>query len=237
MSYSLVAGILQETLGLDHTPVGVAVVDTAPASIRAPEKRALSACTFWLEAEKETFFATAEDHAGCAVGAHVMGLPLSPKTSADLGGTIALMSSIDYLGENEVGNIPQIQKTGGGVVYGPLADFPLVPDCALVWATPAQAMVLSEALGTIRWNAAGSDVQRVFGRPGCGALARTINTGNSSLSLGCIGMRTFTEVAPALALVVIPGDILAGLAGKLRQSAESNGQMLVQYQAKKHAGG
>jgi uncharacterized protein (DUF169 family) len=235
MSYQSLATTLRNTLDLAHAPIALAIVDAPPAGVRAPGKRALSACSFWREAEAESFFASAEDHAGCAVGAHVMGFPLSAATAEELGGAITLMASVDYLDPNEVGGIPQVAKPGAGVVYGPLAEFPLAADCVLVWVTPAQAMLLTEALETTRWNAATEVGQRVFGRPGCGALARTVNTGDNSISLGCIGMRSFTEIAPALAFVTIPGVQLAALAEKLGQTAESNRQMLGHYQAKIHA--
>lgn len=222
-------------LGLAHRPVAVAFADHAPAGIRVVSIPAVSSCAFWRRAEQEVFYATAEAHRGCAVGAHVMGLPLSAETREELGGSVALMSGLGYLRGDEVANIPQVRAAGAGVIYGPLADFPLQADCVLVWVEPAQAMLLSEALQTTAWSASAPPRATLMGRPACGAMAQAINDGRESFSLGCAGMRAFTEVAPALALFVIPGEAIPGLSDRLAGSLASNEAMLEHYRAKKNA--
>lgn len=164
-----------------------------------------------------------------------MEFPLSAITKQELAGSVALMSEVGYLPSGEVANIPQVSKRGSGVVYGPLADFPLEADCAVVWVNPGQAMLLGEALRTTTWKEPQAETVTLFGRPACGALARTINTKRESFSLGCTGMRTFTEIAPALAFFVIPGRALSTLAEDLRNVVDSNKKMLAHYQVKKDA--
>lgn len=234
MSYREAAATLT-ALGLDHPPIALALVDAKPAGIAARASRVISTCGLWRAAEAELFFASAEDHAGCAVGAHVMGLPLSTTTQQELAAAAGLMSEVGYLPASEIGAIPQIRRAAAGIVYGPLADFPLTADCAVVWATPAQAMVLGEALRTTSWKGTEVETTTLFGRPACGAVARTVNAQSESLSLGCAGMRTFTEVAPALALFVIPGQVLPTLADALGRMMASNEQMLSYYRARKNA--
>ena len=234
MSYQKVASILCD-LGLEHPPVALAIVDHKPADIKVRVKRVVSSCSLWRRAEVELFFASAEDHSGCSVGAHVMGLPLSAVTKQELAASVTLMSEVGYLPGGEVANIPQVGKRGLGVVYGPLADFPLEADCAVVWVNPGQAMLLGEALRTTTWKEPQAEIAALFGRPACSALARTINTKRESFSLGCTGMRTFTEIAPALAFFVIPGRTLSTLAEDLSQVVDSNKKMLAHYQVKKDA--
>ena len=57
-----------------------------------------------------------------------------------------------------VANIPQLAKSGSGVVYGPLSRFPLEADCALVWANPSQAILLGETLLTTGWKSERSEM-------------------------------------------------------------------------------
>ena len=75
----------------------------------------------------------------------------------------------------------------------------------------------------------------VDSRPACGAVARAINTQSDSFSLGCAGMRTFTEVSPNVALFVIPGCNLVEMAEALSGIVDSNKDMLKHYQEKRNA--
>lgn len=234
MSYQEAAAALA-SLGLEHTPVALAMVDAKPTGVATRASRVISACALWRAAEVELFFATTDDHAGCAVGAHVMGMPLSETSQQELADAAALMSSVGYLPSDEIEDIPRVRKSVAGVVYGPLANFPLTADCAVVWTTPGQAMLLAEALHTTCWKRAQAESATLFGRPACSALARTLNGQTESLSLGCAGMRTFTEVAPALALFVVPGQALPTLAEDLGQTLASNRKMQHFYQARKDA--
>ncbi len=181
------------------------------------------------------FFAPAEAHGGCSVGAYVMGLPMSPAIQDGLAGALGMMAQASYLSEQEVSSIPRLRTESAGVVYGPLKDFAVEPDCVIVWASPAQAMLLNEALGTAQWNQQKDAGLKLLGRPACGAVAHTCNTNGASLSLGCSGMRLFTQIEPNLSLFVIPGSALAGLLQRLEQTVQSNNQMLVEYRQKKSA--
>lgn len=234
MSYAS-ASLSLHRLELCHAPVALALVESPPSGIATENAPAVSSCALWRRAESEVFFASTAAHGGCAVGAHVMGMPLSDTVRQELGAAIALMSAVGYLPEGEVANIPQVAKRAAGAVYGPLADFPLAADCAVVWVEPAQAMVLAEALHTTTWHALPANVAPLLGRPACGAVARAVNDARESFALGCAGMRTFTAIAPALALFVIPGAALDTLADALQRSLASNAAMLDHYQARQDA--
>ena len=77
-------------------------------------------------------------------------------------------------------------------------EFPGEPDVVLMWLSPEQAMLYNEAGGSATWSA--EMASNLFGRPTCAALPAAINQSRPTMSLGCIGMRTFTG-APADAMV------------------------------------
>jgi uncharacterized protein (DUF169 family) len=232
MSYNELSILLCDSVGLEHAPVALAFVDRQPDGVSVASKLVPSSCSFWRAAEQQVFYAEAAAHNGCAVGAHVMGFPLSEETAAELMASVNLMVEVGYLPENEVAAIPRVAESGAGIVYGPLADFPLEPSAVVVWVNPAQAMVLEEALKTTSWKREHGGFQELFGRPACGAVARAVNSQNSAFSLGCAGMRTFTGIPPALSLLVIPNAALSTLAAELRQIRRANDQMLDHYKAK-----
>ena len=107
----------------------------------------------------------------CPIGAMVMGFELDEAKSAELMSLVGDMCAINYIDEAEVANIPHFDPPAGGIVYGPLAEFPLTPDTVVVWTTPRQAMLLEEALaepiGTRGWVGSGpAGVRRPAARRG-----------------------------------------------------------------------
>lgn len=230
MFYRQLSESLRKALELPYPPVALKRVPGPPDGVPAASQRVPSACSFWRLAEQRVFFASAESHFGCPVGAMVMGFELPPSKVEELMGLVGDMCKGSYLDEAEVPNIGKFETAARGVVYGPLADFPLDPDVVLVWTTPAQAMVLQEATGATCWgsNLAGG----LFGRPTCAALPTAVAAGRATTSLGCIGMRTFTRIPDDYALVAIPGSGLPALAGRLRTISEANARMREFYLAR-----
>jgi uncharacterized protein (DUF169 family) len=55
------------------------------------------------------------------------------------------------------------------------------------------------------------------------------------MSLGCAGMRTFTEIGDEMNLAVIPGSALAGFVDALERTVDSNATMRSYYSARKTA--
>ena len=230
--YSNLADRLQTGLALDFPPVALTRVSEAPEGIAEVTAAVPSACTFWRRAEHGVFFAGAQAHMACPIGAMVMGFELDEAKSAELMGLVGNMCAIGYLDEAEVANIPHFDPPAGGIVYGPLADFPLVPDAVVVWTTPRQAMLLEEALGGTHWHGVGGSI---LGRPACAALPRAVAEGSATLSVGCAGMRTFTEIPDAYTLTAIPGAQLDGLVQALETTLAANTQMLAAYREMKAA--
>lgn len=223
---------LQSGLALDFPPVALTRVAEVPDGIAVATAAVPSACTFWRRAERGVFFADAQAHMACPIGAMVMGFELDEAKSAELMGLVGDMCAINYIDEAEVANIPHFDPPAGGIVYGPLTDFPLVPDAVVVWTTPRQAMLVEEALGGTHWHGAGGSI---LGRPACAALPRAVADGTATLSVGCAGMRTFTEIPDAYTLTAIPGAQLAGLGQALETTLAANTHMLAAYREMKAA--
>ena len=220
------AALLKSKLALELAPVALAWRDSAPQDVAVHRATKPSACSFWREAETRLFFAPAESHFNCPVGAMVFGFDLTPAVSAELSTLVGTMTRCGYVGAGEAGAIPtQAKKGAKGILYGPLATFPVPPDAVLLWLVPAQAMIVSEATGGAAWgnNAA------VLGRPACAAIPQAIDTNRSALSLGCTGMRTFTAIAPERLLAVVPGTTLESFASDVARMSAINDGMAAFY--------
>lgn len=231
MDLNYTADALEDILGLQAPPIALAFVDAPPSGVDLFTEAAPSACSFWRAAEKATFYAPAQSHGNCAVGAMVMGF-----ASTDLGealsDSVEKMVGSSYLSADEPANIPSVATDSAGIVYGTLRDFPLEPDVVLVWLSPAQAMLFGEGGGNVAWSDSSTGV---LGRPACAALPLALSTHSPQLSLGCIGMRTFTEVSDDRLLGVLPGAVAASFAESLRNAAAANGRMAAYYQERKRA--
>jgi uncharacterized protein (DUF169 family) len=217
-------------LGLQTPPVAVAFVDGQPAGVTQTTDVSPSTCGFWRLAEKGVFYAEAKQHFNCQVGSMVMGFALPEQIMQQLGGLVETMCGCGYLSPEEGDKIPSVNGQPAGVVYGPLAEFPGPPSAVVLWLTPQQAMLFNEAAGSASWAAAPS---RVGSRPACAALPLAMHGHLPVLSLGCMGMRTFTEVADDRMLAVVPGDALASFTASLRAIAEANRQMQAFYEQRK----
>ena len=231
-AYASLAARLQDGLTLDFPPVALTRVSEPPDGIAEATAAVPSACTFWRRAEHGVFFADAQAHMACPIGAMVMGFELDEAKSAELMSLVGDMCAIAYIDEAEVAQIPHFDPPAGGIVYGPLTDFPLTPDAVLVWTTPRQAMLLEEALGGTHWHGVGGPI---LGRPACAAIPRAAADGTATLSVGCAGMRTFTEIPDAYTLTAIPGAQLEGLGQALETTLAANSHMLAAYQEMKAA--
>jgi len=224
---------LRETLGLESPPIAIAFVDAAPAGVPAFTDDVPSSCTLWRRAEAGVFYAPAERHFNCAVGAMTMGFPLPERVQGDLMDAVGLMMQNEYITPDEPANMPAVQKQAAGILYGPLDAFPAEPDAVLLWLSPRQAMLLEEAAGGTVWTA--DAPARVLGRPACAAIPIAMNGGRASLSLGCTGMRTFTEVSDDRMLAVLPGEALGQIGDALAAKAAANEKMAAFYRERKAA--
>ncbi|MFI5266806.1 MAG: DUF169 domain-containing protein [Chloroflexota bacterium] len=225
------SGLLVSSLGLATAPVGLRFVVEPPSGLPRFEGEVPSACTFWRRAERGSFYADAPSHFNCLIGAHTMGLPMPEEKGPELMALIGQMGENEYFDAAEVPHIPTDSSPKSGVVYGPLAEFEDAPDAVLVWVTPYQSMLLQEATGAARWSEQ-SGIP-TFGRPSCAAIPAALQRGSATQSLGCMGMRVFTEIAQDRMLGVLPRQQLAGLPAGLERVAQSNQKMTQHYRGQK----
>ena len=139
------ARVLVDELKLERTPVAFAFVDAPPDGVVATTGTEPSACTFWRHGEHGLFYAAADRHQECGVGAMTMGFEVPDERMPAAMELIGTMVNMGYLDMAETAHLPMVQKPHRGIVYGPLARFPLEPDVALAIVTPAQGMILAEA--------------------------------------------------------------------------------------------
>jgi uncharacterized protein (DUF169 family) len=230
MDNQTVARALTEQLALDLPPVALAFCDAAPLGVPAPGTAVPSACAFWRDAERDVFFAPVAAHANCPVGAFVMGFELTPALMQELEGLIGQMTACGYVDADETGKIPTSRRKAKGILYGRLDRFPQAPDAVLAWLTPRQAMLWSEAAGGASWATAVPS--GVLGRPACAAIPAAIDRGMPALSLGCMGMRTFTRIGDDRLLAVIPGTKLAAFTAAIGRAAAINQGMQSFYEGR-----
>jgi uncharacterized protein (DUF169 family) len=223
MTNTEVGATIIGALDLDPPPIALAFVDQPPIGIDTIQADLPSSCSFWRRAEQQLFYAPAEAHFNCPVGAMVMGFELPQSVANELQQLVTSMCDCGYISSGEPARIPAVQSKPKGIVYGPLDAFPLRPDAVVCWLSPSQAMIWNEAAGEARWD---RDISApVSGRPACAALPASISQNRAFLSFGCMGMRTFTEVSGDRMLAIIPGDLLTEFAAKLQAMHATNDAM------------
>ena len=232
MSQEGVAATITELLGLSRPPIGVSFLDEPPEGISTFSGAVPSACALWREAEVDIFYASSEAHFGCAVGALTMGFDLPPEVHERLMDAANLMCTSGYIAPEEIEKLPSLSRPKAGIVYGPLSRFTSAPDLILMWLLPSQAMVFNEATDAVNWTLPAGTV---FGRPACSALPTALDSDAATLSMGCMGMRTFTEISDDALLAVLPGDRAASFAEALATTAKANETMQAYYEERKRA--
>ena len=216
----------RESLNLVEQPVGVAFLENPPEGVERSAEPSPSACTFWRRGQRQLFYATAEDHSNCPIGLMTMGYPIPNEKAKQAEGLVAQMASLHYFDPVEVAHLPAIKKEHTVTVYGPLDRFPVSPDLILLLITPYQMMLASEALGSVTWSE--NPLLGAFGRPACAALPKAEQLSNSTLSLGCIGARTYTDLPQEEMLLVVPAAKFEEATERLSRVIDAN-QKLSNY--------
>ncbi len=229
MDCTHIASDLQDRIPLEKPPIGLAFVSEQPAEVSRTGKAVPSSCAFWAEAEGGVFYAADEDHYNCTLGTMVMGFELPEEQMNTLMSEVGMMCEMEYVREEEVPNVPKVEKASSGIVYGPLAEMPVDPDVVLLWVKPSQAMVVNETAGQMNWAASPAGV---YGRPGCAAIPVALSQGNVSQSFGCTGMRINSGISDEYMLMVVPGDKIESLAGSLSQVTDVHDKLTAHYEQK-----
>ena len=229
MDRTQIASTLQDRIPLDKSPIGLAFVDQQPPEVSRIGKAVPSSCAFWREAESSVFYASAEDHYNCSLGAIVMGFELPEAHMGSLMQDVGMMCELTYVREEEVPNVPKVENASSGIVYGPLEQLPMDPDVVLLWVNPMQAMVVSESAGQINWA---SSPTGVYGRPGCAAIPVALSQQNVAQSFGCTGMRINSGISDEFMLMTVPGDQVESLTDSLAQVTDVHAKMTAHYEQK-----
>jgi uncharacterized protein (DUF169 family) len=209
MDFARIASRLVEGLNLAHPPIGISFREEPPAGVNRYSEAVPAACSFWKAAQSSMFYATAEDHYNCPIGAITQGFHPPEQVMHQAMELIGQMGKIHYFEAAEVQNVPAVDKPHQVVVYGPLKSFGEIhPDVVMVICTPYQAKLFSEATGDIAWRGQGKEA-RIFGRPACAVIPRALKDSATSASLGCRGARTFAGIQEHEFLLAIPADRLA----------------------------
>lgn len=231
MKYENIAAGISSRLQLASPPVALSFVEAAPTGMAVFDQEVPSACTFWRKAETEMFYAPAEKHFNCPIGAMTMGFDMPKEVQQNLMEVVKMMCGAGYISPEEAARIPSVKKKKSGIVYGPLRAFTTEPDLVIMWLTPGQAMIYNEAAGTCRWTE--SLPTPAFGRPSCAALPVALDKSQSTLSLGCLGMRVFTDVSQDQLLAVLPGSRIEEFSRALESVVAANQTMGEFYQGHK----
>jgi uncharacterized protein (DUF169 family) len=225
---------LTAALQLETPPIAIAFMQQRPEGTVEFAGDVPSACTFWRRAEHEVFYAAADKHYNCPIGAMTMGFDLPTAVSSQLMSFVEHMCGCNYIASEEPPAIPRVSGVPKGILYGPLRHFPMEPSLILAWLTPRQAMMYAEGLGATKWT--GGAPIRVLGRPACAALpVAAADSPQPVLSLGCTGMRVFTEIEDNRLLAVLPGSIAAKSLETLAAAVTSNATMRQFYDEHKRS--
>jgi len=229
--YQDLAQRFNELLELKQSPVGLAFVDDVPVEVSHTHARVPSACTFWRLAEQGVFYATAEDHQECPIGMMTMGFIMPEASQQRAQALVQTMADVQYFSPAEVAALPVVNKPHQSIVYGRLDQFPVQTDVVLCILDTQQAMLVAEAMGNMNWLHQGG--QSIFGRPTCAVIPRTMQTGATSISFGCVGARTYIGLTPSELVLTIPGSEFATLVERLETTTAANDALAPFHQHQK----
>lgn len=216
---------LTELMGLAVPPLGIRFLDEAPEDIPrvlgdlpppAPDGRTgkvPAGCVFWMQGARETFATLPEDHGNCSVGSFTHGL-LALEDAAGRDDVRALLES-EWVTQDAMGAIPSVAGRPGAIVYGPLADAPVLPDVVFLRVNAKQAMLLKDAWPSLR----------VEGKPQCHIVPIAKEGGEVALSVGCMLSRVRTGMANSEMTAAIPGGRLDDLLDALRGAQAADRQV------------
>ena len=220
----------KEILGLRRLPVKIGFLGAAPASLARWSGGPVAAgCAFWDRAmEGKSFYTLPADHWNCAIGSHTHKIGLPAERSNELGATIGFMVETRYLDPAEVAGIPTLDRQPAAVAYAPATSDAFAADVVLLAVNSAQATLVYEAAlrAGIAQGPAGAT-----SRPSCAILPASAKTEVVSISFGCRGNRTFTNIGDDEMYVAVPGARWDEFLDRLVEVQRSNLTMGNFYQA------
>lgn len=210
--YRQVGVDVQDLLRLEHPLVAISFTNSQPAGLKKTKEIVPSGCVFWFKAFSDEFYTEREDHANCNIGSFTHGFVQPSEVSLDACADINLMVQANYIALSDFGKVPRMNKSWKYVSYAPLKSANFEPDVILFVANAEQAMLASEATGSIK----------TMGKPTCSAIPYAYNEHGVAISLGCITNRVRTGLKSSELIVTIPKSELDKFVTNLRQVVGAN---------------
>jgi len=218
------ADALRDLLGLGVPPIAITFAAEAPENIApfggtmpppTPDGRtgAVSAgCVFWIRGTERTFTTTEADHANCSVGSYTHGF----KALQDIVGKadVQALLTVGWVSPEAAMQLPALAQKPHAVIYGPLAQATKQPDIVFLRITGKQLMLLNDAWPTLRFE----------GKPQCHIIPVAVNTGEITISSGCMLSRVRTGMSNNEVTCAIPWSRLPELIERLQQAGKADFQ-------------
>ena len=185
--YRQVGADVQDLLGLEHPLVAISFSNSQPPGLKKTNETVPSGCVFWFLALNNEFYTERQDHANCNIGSFTHGFVEPSEVSLDACADINLMVQADYLALSDFSAVPRMKKPSKYVSYAPLRSTSFEPDVILFVANTEQAMLVSEAAGSVK----------TMGKPTCSAIPYADNEHGIAISFGCITNRVRTGLKPS----------------------------------------
>ncbi|MFC5861423.1 DUF169 domain-containing protein [Acidicapsa dinghuensis] len=216
--YAALAEELNNLLQLRQPAIAISFSDSIPAGVSIYTGSAPAGCRFWQEAAQSSFATSSADHSLCAIGVHTHNLEPSPEQQTDLMDALKVFADLGYVRQEDIPQIPVLQSRARHVVYAPLATPSLQPDVVLLFVSPNQMLLLSEAVQQVEGHNAPA-----LGRPACAVVPQVVNSGRAAVSMGCCGARAYLDnFTDDVAIFALPGATLAAYVERLRILASAN---------------
>lgn len=200
-------------------PIAVSLCDAAPDGVAPFDASVAAGCAFWERAASGAFVTSAKDHAMCSIGVHTHNMVGAPPTQDhELKTTLAVLSQLDYVRDEDVAAIPVLDRSVAHVVYAPLADAPVPADAVVLFAHARHSLVVAEAVQQVE-----AGLPPAMGRPACAMIPQVVNSGRAAMSLGCCGARAYVDaLTDDVALWALPGKNIAAYAERIVALAAAN---------------
>lgn len=217
-TYETMADALKGGLGLMYPAVSV---NFSGNGVNAPaySGNAPAGCLFWQEAFNGPIQTTAQDHESCAIGIYTHNLADAPPDyEQQLGAAMGVLGELQYVRPADMSNIPVAKESSKYVVYAPLAQAGEAPAVVLLFANARQGLIVAEAVQQVEgaWPV-------VLGRPACGVIPHTMNTGRAAMSLGCCGARAYLDaMTDDVAIWSLPGSRIGEYVDRIAALSKAN---------------
>ena len=173
MDNSTLSQKFNELIAMEKEPVAIKVYDdvsSAQAELPKYDGQARHCqLTFESSTEGKSFYATAEEM-NCPNGALALGFM-----------------------DKKVDTFPQIEPIKQALGYAPLKDDEFTPDIIIIYATPVQALKIAKMYKSTfkkRFEANFNGTASLC----ADAVSYPYSTGQSNMTLGCTGSRTFSDI-------------------------------------------